>query len=241
MAETGIQEQIGLLRELQQLDLETERIRAERHRFEQELNALQEDVDRIQSMAERLTQELETLEAEKRELDQALAQESDNVRKAEERLPSIKTQKEYVAVLKEVDTAKKLNKEIEERIAQKNAEISAVEQDKQEKEAELAAQQEKVADRKAELESKMSEYDSSLTESEGTRAELSEKIPRPLRRRYQLLVDRRGTAVVEVRQGTCLGCNMQLPPQAYNKLYRGDEIETCPHCNRLVYLEQTAG
>ncbi len=240
MEETEIQKQINMLRELQQLDSETQRIRTERRQFEGELNELQADFDRIQVMADQLTREMETLEAERRELDQALVQERENVEKAEDRLPSIKTQKEYVAVLKEVDTAKKLTKEIEDRITQKNAEINAVEGDKQEKDAELAAQTERMSERKNALEKAMSEYDSALTDYKDARKKLLDKIPASLRRRYQMLLDRRGTAVVEVRQGTCLGCNMQLPPQVFNKLHRGDEVETCPHCNRLVYLEQTA-
>ncbi|NIQ93637.1 MAG: hypothetical protein GWN87_05090, partial [Desulfuromonadales bacterium] len=37
--------------------------------------------------------------------------------------------------------------------------------------------------------------------------------------------------------GACLGCNMHLPPQLYNSLFRVDEIRACPQCNRLIYVE----
>ena len=61
----------------------------------------------------------------------------------------------------------------------------------------------------------------------------------PLRKRYQLLLDRRGgVAVVEARNGACLGCNMHLPPQLFNSLYLAKEVQTCPHCNRLLYVEK---
>jgi len=31
---------------------------------------------------------------------------------------------------------------------------------------------------------------------------------------------------------------MNLPPQLYNTLYRGDDLITCPHCQRVLILKQ---
>jgi hypothetical protein len=45
-------------------------------------------------------------------------------------------------------------------------------------------------------------------------------------------------AVVSVRNGTCQGCNMNIPPQLYNVLQRGQTIETCPSCHRIIYWEE---
>ena len=49
---------------------------------------------------------------------------------------------------------------------------------------------------------------------------------------------RRGLAVVSVRNGTCQGCNMNIPPQLYNVLQRGVTVETCPSCHRIIYWEE---
>jgi uncharacterized protein len=35
-----------------------------------------------------------------------------------------------------------------------------------------------------------------------------------------------------------MGCNMQLPPQLYNTLFKGDEMYFCPHCQRILILKQ---
>ncbi len=45
---------------------------------------------------------------------------------------------------------------------------------------------------------------------------------------YSSIRMRRGLAVVSVRNGTCQGCNMNIPPQLYNTLQRGQTVETCP-------------
>ena len=56
-------------------------------------------------------------------------------------------------------------------------------------------------------------------------------------KRYGTIRMRRGLAVVSVRNGTCQGCNMNIPPQLYNTLQRGLSIETCPSCHRIIYWE----
>ena len=57
-------------------------------------------------------------------------------------------------------------------------------------------------------------------------------------KRYGNIRMRRGLAVVSVRNGTCQGCNMNIPPQLYNVLQRGQTVETCPSCHRIIYWEE---
>ena len=52
------------------------------------------------------------------------------------------------------------------------------------------------------------------------RETLTTQLPVALRKRYELLMSRRGgVAVVEARDGACLGCHMHLPPQMFNNLF----------------------
>ncbi|WP_291316946.1 C4-type zinc ribbon domain-containing protein [Desulfuromonas sp.] len=234
-----MQEKMGLLIELQELDREMIKTRENRREFETEQASLAAELETVQSMLDSLVDEIEALQAQHKELRQALEIEQANIEKAEGRLPAIKTQKEYVAVLKEVDTAKKLNKEIQDRIEAKNAEIEVLDKDRQEKSGEVETIASRVKSRNAEIASSLADYDQVLGESDGKRKVLLDQIPSSMRKRYQMLLDRRGgLAVVEARRGTCLGCNMHLPPQLFNSLLRRNEIYTCPHCNRLLYVHQ---
>lgn len=233
-----MQEKMQLLKDLQGLDQELNRIRQHRQKLETEEAVLTADRDRVQAMVDSLVADIESLEAQRRELAQSLSQEQENIKKAEGRLPSIKTQKEYLAVLKEIDTAKKANKDVQDRIKEKDGEIEALSRDREEKETELAAVSEKVGARQSELVADMGESDAAIGEKTGVRDSLLEKLPLPLRKKYQLLMDRRGgVAVVEARNGACLGCNMHLPPQLYNSLFRSTEVQSCPHCHRLLFVE----
>lgn len=235
-----MQEKVELLRELQGIDQHLRRMDTNRQTLDQERSDLEADQQRVQTMVDSLTAEMDTLQAERRELAAALAQEEQNVKKAEARLPAIKTQKEYVAVLKEIDTAKKQNKDLVDRIKLKDEEIAGLSRDREEKENELTTLKEKGAGRIEEIVSTLSGYDAEVSEKTDQRNSLMEQLPVPLRKRYQLLFERRGgIAVVEARQGTCSGCNMQLPPQVFNSLFLVQEIQSCPHCNRMLYVLTT--
>jgi hypothetical protein len=51
----------------------------------------------------------------------------------------------------------------------------------------------------------------------------------------------RNTAVVPVRKQACYGCYMKLNESTYATVIKSEEIITCPHCGRIMFIEpQTA-
>lgn len=234
-----MQEQIRLLIDLQEIDVEMNSTREKREKCEEQLSALREERKQVQEMVESLTGQIEELEADRRQMEQSLEQERDNLEKGESRLPTIKTQKEYVAVLKEIDSAKKMIRDIEEQMASKASEIDSLSSDKEEKEGDLESLSEKEAAASEEIKGDLEQLDTTLETRKAERENIYKQIKHPLRKRYNLLMDRRdGQAVVEARDGACLGCHMHLPPQLYNSLFHGDEIRTCPQCNRVIYVNE---
>ena len=232
-----MQKQLQLLRDLQELDTEKKVVENERQAGLNEQETFKAELDRLQQMVDSLDGEIGVLEAEKAELVNAMALEQENVERSEGRLPQIKTQKEYVAVLKEVDTAKKLSKELQTGIDAKNEILESLSADKEEKDAELASSTEQADTRCAEVDASLVAVHKQLAEMERQRGAMLEELPKSMRKRYELLMSRRaGVAVVEARGGACLGCHMHLPPQMFNSLFIVNEIQTCPHCNRLLFV-----
>ncbi len=232
-------EKMNLLKELQEIDQEISAIEATCKGYQDELASFESDTGRVQAMLDELNEELAVLQQAEAQLQQDLLKERDNVSRVEGRLPEIQTQKEYVAVLKEIDMAKKANKDLEDQLQAKQQEISSLEEDQQEKQAEMAAIAGKADARSAELAELMADSEATLQKRKETRNAVASDVPAKLLRKYQALFKRRaGLALALARNGACLGCNMQLPPQQYNTLLRVTELQTCPHCNRLLYVEQ---
>ncbi|MCM2264861.1 MAG: C4-type zinc ribbon domain-containing protein [Desulfuromonadales bacterium] len=230
-------EQLQVLKALQTLDRERRELIQQREQLDEEQGRLQVEVDRVQAMVDSLTSAIEARQEERRELLGKLEHERGLASRAEGRLPQIKTQREYLAVLKEVDAAKKQIKELNDQVAAKDRDLEALTADKGEKDAELAALSEQTAARQAEISAVAVGLDAGLADHGRQRDSLTGRLPVALRKRYDMLLDRRnGLAVVEARDGACLGCHMHLPPQLFNRLYVAKEVQSCPHCNRLLYL-----
>jgi len=237
MVNPNVTEQTDLLKELQDIDLQINRTDFQKQKLESEQGGLDADVGRIQAMIDSLAADLEESQNDRQEITRSLTLEQDNISRAEQRLPGIKTQKEYVAVLKEIDTAKKMNKDLQDRLAERDRIIAELEEDRQGKETELAALNDQLEQRRSEIRQALAEAEESLGDKARQRTQIFDRLPASIRRRYQLLLDRRGgIAIVEARGGTCTGCHMHLPPQVFNNLFRAQEIHCCPHCNRMLFV-----
>jgi predicted nucleic acid-binding Zn-ribbon protein len=54
-----------------------------------------------------------------------------------------------------------------------------------------------------------------------------------------MLISRRGgTAVVNVKNGVCLGCFMNIPPQLFIEVTKNNRLILCPSCNRIFYFTE---
>ena len=84
----------------------------------------------------------------------------------------------------------------------------------------------------------LAEIEAKIAELRAERDKLTANVKPDVLKRYSNIRMRRGLAVVSVRNGTCQGCNMNIPPQLYNVLQRGASIETCPSCHRIIYWEE---
>ena len=70
------------------------------------------------------------------------------------------------------------------------------------------------------------------------RAGLIETVDAELRRRYEMILSRRGgLAVVQVRDGACTGCRMRVPPQLFNQIQRNEQVILCPSCQRMLHWQ----
>lgn len=233
-----MQEKMNLLRDLQEIDQEISIIETTRCGYEKELSSFAARVAEVQTMLDQLNAEIDQLRQDEAQIEQELHKQRDNVARVEARLPGIQTQKEYVAVLKEIDVAKKGNKELEEKLQEKRKEIAILVEDQVEKQVSLDAISGNARARGSELDQLLSATGSQLDQHTRNREKVAADVPKSLLRKYQGLFSRRnGMALAVARNGACLGCNMQLPPQLFNQLLQGADLQTCPHCNRILYVE----
>jgi predicted nucleic acid-binding Zn-ribbon protein len=58
--------------------------------------------------------------------------------------------------------------------------------------------------------------------------------------RFYRVAKLRGTGVSEARDGLCLQCHMKLRPQMFVDIRKNEEIVECPQCSRILYYVPVA-
>jgi len=234
-----LRKNLKVLDGLQELDLKIDALNGDVKSLEDGVAALEAEVAEAEVTIQARNEELAALEEEKRLVEENLVTEGDNIERSEVRLKEIKTQKEYQAVSKEITTAKKLKAELEEQVLHKISLIDGMRSDLNDRQEKLQSLVQNISERKAELQAQIDQLRAAVATETTVREDAVKTLPASVVKRYTLLrQQRRGIAVVEAREGCCSGCHMNLPPQLYNSLYRGDDIITCPHCQRILVMRQ---
>jgi predicted nucleic acid-binding Zn-ribbon protein len=228
---------VKVLAQLQEIDLKIDSARGEKQALQEGVDSLEKRVEEMRLEIAGQSAELEAVDAEKKAFEENLAAEAEAIARSETRLRDIKTQKEYQAVSKEIAAAKKVKGEVEEQILQKIARSDELKAVIGERERELLELEATATDQKNELLGQIEKLDAIIDENLASREVTAQVISPSMIKKYTMLRERRqGIAIVEARNGSCLGCNMNLPPQLFNSLYKRENLIACPHCQRLLFL-----
>jgi len=228
-----------MLEELQEVDQMIDSLKVKQSGLHEELNDIAQAIDASREELAAMQAGLAQLEQEKRDLEVNHAAELENIQRAETNMKEIKTNKEFQAVGREITAARKQITDLEERVLQKIGQIEELSGAVAAKSAVLEELSEnsgrRIAEKQSEIENIQQDIDSDISRREI----LTKEMPASLVKRFAALRDqRRGQALAIARDGHCLGCNMHLPPQLYNNLFKYEELLTCPHCQRILILKQ---
>ncbi len=222
--------------ELQRLDQAMARLEAEAQRIPQQIAALEADQARARRAWDEAKAAAAAVTKERRERERELEEEAGNQRKKQGRLFEIKTNQEYAAVLKEIEQLKEKISGLETRILelmdeQEGAAARGAQAEAASRAAEATFQRERQA-----RERDLAALQAQLAGLQKDRKRTAAKVDRDLYQIYaRIMKIRAGTAVVPVRNGSCSGCFVALPPQTNNEVRRNERRITCPHCERILY------
>ena len=233
-----MREQLGLLWELQRIDLNLKHIKEERDRFPKEMKRLEESQNIEKERIQKEKEKIELLEKERRKKEGHLNAEFEKIKRAESRMMEVKTNKEYQALLSEIEAIKEANSRKEEEILQVLEEIDELKKDLLKREKEMATHLEKIEAQRKLIQDKMVKGEGEWKRRMERREVLTKQIESSLFKLYNTLKEKRqGISVVRVKQETCQGCFVNIPPQMFIEVQKNNAIIRCPNCNRILYWE----
>jgi len=233
-----LRDQLKRLEDLQRHDAKIQELENSLKAIPAKLAATQGDLARVEALLS--SERTQLLDTERYYSDQKnqLSQDEDQVTGAKHKLAQAKNSKEYMAAQRETETRR-------EGVASREGEITklveAIEAKKkilEDRANDVQAVRDSVQKDEDAARARMAEIEGKIAELRAERDKLVGEVRPDVLKRYSGIRIRRGLAVVSVRNGTCQGCNMNIPPQLYIVLQRGTTIETCPSCHRIIYWEE---
>ncbi|MFA5072676.1 MAG: C4-type zinc ribbon domain-containing protein [Nitrospirota bacterium] len=232
-------EQLSMLIRLQEMDTEIRGLMNQRNRLPEILKELERRQTANKAKLDAAKESLTVAQKNKRERDQELEAGIQKVEKLRARTSEIKTNKEYQALLKEIETVEQENRAQEDTILEFMEKIDAAHAAIEEAEEASRLEEAAIAAERKEQEAAVARIDEQLKEREKQKMEITAGIEPSLLARYQrLLAAKSGTAIVEVKGESCSGCFMSIPPQVFVNVKKNEETITCPQCGRILYYKE---
>jgi len=233
-----LKEQIELLIDLQGKEIAAAQIDAELKKIPAQISEMDAGLAEIESRFEEEKASLESLKKTYRTQEADIQTHQSRIQKRESQLRSVKTNQEYRAILKEIGGIKAEASRIEDNMLQCLDDTEAAEKGIAEMSLEYKQEQAQISEKKAELEAYAESQRKARDKLLAERDEIMQHIHADMLKRYNFVKQQTGglKVIVAAREGICMGCNMNIPPQLYNELHRGDEMKFCPHCHRMLYV-----
>ncbi len=234
-------EQLSSLIALQKIDTKIRTATEEKNRLPDILASLERRRATSREELNNVREALQTAQKNKRDRDKDLEAGIQKIEKLKSRTSDIKTNKEYTALLKEIETAEQEDKAIEDEILGLMEKIDgAAEQ--------IAAAEKGATLEEAAIEAEQKQHEAVFSKLAGeigileqSRQDAASRLGPSVLAKYQkLLRTKSGAVVVETRGESCSGCHMSIPPQVYVNVKKNDSIIGCPHCGRILYSKEAS-
>jgi uncharacterized protein len=234
-----VREQLQLLWQLQTLERQIEEAQKEKETYPRTLERLEGLLKTQEEKKEEEKRRIGELEKQRVKLEGDLEMEGERIKRSQLKLLEIKTNKEYQALLKEIEMGKEHNSQQEEEIIRMLDEIDRLKVDYAGMVESARKERKEIEEEEARIREQMVIAEQHITQWQRDREKIVGELDPELVKRYTALKERRnGIAVVLVRNEGCQGCYVNIPPQLYNEVQKYKEIIVCPNCQRILYWEE---
>ena len=183
-------------------------------------------------------------DADRLELD--LQQREAEVSKLRTALNTAKTNKEYAAILTQINTLKADNAKLEEEALKVMQDVDAIRTEGESLRGKMEAEEKRLAEIESTHAAEVERLSGLMNELTAQRTSAAAEVPSEVLALFNRIAenyDGDAMAVIEVQgrrpphEYVCGGCFMSLNAEHANVLRTRDEIRRCDNCGRILYLE----
>jgi predicted nucleic acid-binding Zn-ribbon protein len=228
--------QLRTLIDLQALDTRIAALEGELARLPREIDAVHAAGDEAKKAVEAARARVDAARKSQRAKEKDLEDNRIKRQKYEGQLYQVKTNKEYSAVLSEIEEVKQEKSRIEEEILSLMELQERAAADMKDAEAHLKAREAQGRGEEAALAEKLRAAEIDLAAVKSERGQVARELPSTVLDDYDKILRHRGVAVVEVtKPNFCGGCHVTMTPQRLQELRQQNALIRCESCGRYLY------
>ena len=221
------------------------------HKAETELKSLDSDLAEVPRLRgeldERLARDRGRLEAAREALETSQKNRRQRETEVQDRetkrsrykgqLMEVKTNKEYTAMLHEIETVERESRSREDQILEEMERTETLTVEVAREEEAFRSVEEAARGETAELDARKVRLEAEHQRVARERDAVAATIPEEALQLYQRVAKLRGTGLAEARDGMCQTCHVKLRPQMWVEVRQNETLFQCAACNRILYFE----
>ncbi len=232
---------LKLVIELQSVDQQIARLTAEIAYLPKHIAEIEGKLRSALAQVEADRQTLAAHYKERRRLEGEIQILREKISKYKDQSLEVKTNEQYRALQHEIDFAESEIRKFEDQILEKMVLDDDLEAAVKRAQARLEEEKVKVEKEKAEATAQTRADEEEMAGLKQHRQELQAQVSPEVYGEYAHLMQiRKGTAVAEVRDGSCSVCRVLLRPQVFNEVKTNELVRFCENCHRILYYPASA-
>jgi predicted nucleic acid-binding Zn-ribbon protein len=197
------------------------------------------EVDNLKSQASAIEELIDGNNAKITSFEEQIKVLKDQLEDIKKKQPKLKTEKEIASLSSEEHIAK-------DPLQYDNEEIDRLNKINEVKRAELDDIEQQLKDAEANLEEVVKSIESEVAQIEEQKASLYKdretqtvSMDSKILAFYEKIRKWAGnSAIIKVENQACYGCYIKINDKTYSDLIKGEDIVSCPHCGRVLYIEE---
>ncbi|MCD4678324.1 MAG: nucleotide-binding protein [Desulfobacula sp.] len=231
---------IETLVKLQEAETEIVRLKVVLEKVEKKKGKLSAQLKQFGNALEENKENLSSAISVCRDIEREIQMIDERIIKSNEKLRMVKTNKEYQLFLREVDDNKKRKDALETELLEFLDEKEKIQEIVLETEKEYHLLRDQIKAEQKEIEKKSIDDRELLDEYLARQNEIGQTLDVALLNRFAKISKMNNrSAVINVKNEVCMGCFMNVPPQLYIEVQRGNSLISCPQCSRILYYIDT--
>ncbi len=227
--------------QLQQLDLDLDRLMAEKQTL---ATALQGNVSLRKARAEyeAVRQKLQVSLQAQREAAWALEDLTQRLKSVEDRLynGSVNNAKEMNALQVEVQRLRTQQNSQEEIVLERIDAEETLAKDVEQKHELVSTAEENWQQEHAGLQQRLDQLEARMQQLQIRRTGITQGLDENLLKRYETLRrSKQGKAISKIEQNSCQWCRVILTPSEIQRVRLSSDVQTCMNCGRILYYERS--